>query len=97
MAADRDAQLLALVRELERQDVDVAARIDTVAGVARSRRRDPRRRRRVLGALEALPEAIAVAEQSEREALAREAEARAELERGRAAARRDQRRAEGER
>ena len=33
MAADRDAQLLALVRELERQDVDLAARIDTVSGL----------------------------------------------------------------
>ena len=36
--------------------------------------------RRVLGALEALPEAVAVAEQSERDALAREEDARAELD-----------------
>ena len=80
MAADRDAQLLALVRELERQDVDVAARIDTVAGVARSRGCGARAGRRVLDALEALPEAVAVAEQSVRDALAREEEARGERE-----------------
>src|SRR5690349_7308004 len=33
MAADRDVQLLAFVRELERQDVDVAARIETVTAL----------------------------------------------------------------
>jgi hypothetical protein len=77
--ADRDAQLLALVRELERQDADVAARIDTVAGLLA--RVDAARAgsRRVQGALEALPEAIAVAEQGERDALVRQGEAREEL------------------
>ena len=80
MAADRDAQLLALVQELERQDVDVAARIETVTllldrvDVVRAASR------RVLGALEALPGATAAAEQSVRDALAREEEARGERE-----------------
>ena len=97
MAADRDAQLLALARELERQDADVAARIDTVAGLPRSRRAVRAGSRRVLGALEALPEAVAVAEQSERDALAREAERRDGARRGRAAPRRGQRLPEGER
>ena len=80
MAADRDAQLLALVRELERQDVDVAARIDTVAGCSVAWMRCARPVGRVLDALEALPEAVAVAEQSVRDALAREEVARGERE-----------------
>ena len=81
MAVDRDAQLLALVRELEQQDVDVAVRIDTV--VALLVRVDALRAgaRRVLDALAAMPEAVAAAEQSLRGALAREQLARAERER----------------
>ena len=79
MAADRDAQLLALVRELERQDADVAARIDIVAGLLARVDAVRAGSRRVRGALEALPHAIAVAEQSERDAVAREADSRAEL------------------
>jgi hypothetical protein len=79
MAADRDAQLLALVRELERQDADVAVRIDTVAGLLGRVDAVRSGSRRVLGALEALPEAIAVAEHGEREAVVRENAAREEL------------------
>ena len=79
VAADRDAQLLALVRELERQDVDLAVRIDTVAGLLARVDAVRARGRRVRDALEALPEAVAVAEQGERDAMAREVEARAEL------------------
>jgi chromosome segregation ATPase len=79
MTADRDTQHLALVRDLDRQDIDLAARIDSV--VALLSRVDAVRAggRRVLGALEALPEAVAAAEQSVRDAMTREAEARAEL------------------
>jgi chromosome segregation ATPase len=79
MATHRDAQLLALVSELERQDADVAARIDAV--VALLDRVDAVRAsaRRVSDALAALPGAVAVAEGSKRDAVAREDEARAEL------------------
>ena len=45
MAVDRAADLIALARELERRDADVAARIDAVAGGAAERRRRPGARR----------------------------------------------------
>jgi hypothetical protein len=78
-AADRDAQLLALVHELDRQDVDVAARIETVAGLLGRVDAVRADARRILAELEALPDAVAVAEQGERDAVARESAARAEL------------------
>ena len=80
MTADRDEQLLALVQELERQDVDVAGRIDTVTVLLGRVDGVRATSRRVLGALEALPEATAAAEQSVRDALAREEVARGERE-----------------
>ncbi len=80
MAADRDAQLLALVQRARatgrrrrgphRHGDALLGRVDVVRAASR----------RVLGALEALPEATAAAEQSVRDALAREEEARGERE-----------------
>ena len=80
MAANRDRQLLALVRELERQDLDAAARIDTVSGLLGRVDSVRASGRRVEGALEALPEAVDVAEQSLLDALAREEVAREQRE-----------------
>lgn len=79
MAADRDAELLALVRDLERQDLDVAARIDVVAGLLARVDEVRATSRRIQAALDAMPEAVAIAEQSERDAVARETVAREEL------------------
>jgi hypothetical protein len=79
MAADRDAQLLALVRELERQDVDVAARIDTVSGLLARVDAVRASSRRVLGEIDALPDAMGIAAQRERDAVAREQVIREEL------------------
>lgn len=76
---DRDAQLLALVGALERQDLDVAGRIETVTTLLGRVDAVRTSSRRVLASLEALPEAAAVAEQGARDALARESEARSEL------------------
>ena len=79
MSGNRSLDPVSYARELERQDADVAARIETVAGLLGRVDAIRAAARRVQVALEALPDAIAVAEQGERDALAREAEARAEL------------------
>ncbi len=79
MAADRDAQLLALVRDLERQDADIAERIDRVSDLLARVDAVRAGSRGAQAALQALPDAIAAAERSERDAVAREGEARAEL------------------
>jgi hypothetical protein len=80
MTADRDMQHLALARELDRQDIDLATRIDRVVGLLARVDATRAGARRVLGALEELPEAVVVAERSLRDALLREVEARSELE-----------------
>jgi chromosome segregation ATPase len=79
MSGDRSPGVVSYARELERRDADVAARIDSVVGLLERVDAIRASARRVLDALDALPAAIAVAEQSEREALAREVDARAEL------------------
>jgi len=79
MAADRAADLLALARELEQRDADVAARIDAVAGVLWRVDEIRSHGSRIRAALEEIPDDIEHAEQAERDARAREAEARAEL------------------
>lgn len=79
MAEDRAAEVLSLARDLERRDLDVAARIAAAADLLQ-RVDDVRgRARRVQAGLEAIPGEIAHAEQAERDARAREADARAEL------------------
>ena len=80
MTPNRDAQLLALVHELERQDADVAGRIDTVTVLLGRVDAVRAGSLRVIEALQALPAAVAAAEQSVRDALAREEVARGERE-----------------
>jgi chromosome segregation ATPase len=79
MAADRAAELLALVRELEREDADLAARLDIVVGLIGRVDQVRDRSRRVLRRLEALPNEIARAMEGERDARQRTEEAEAEL------------------
>ncbi len=79
MAVDRDVQLLALVRELEHQDVDAAGRIEAVAALLRRVDATRERSREVLDALAGLPADRELAESSQRDARIREDEARAEL------------------
>jgi len=79
MSSDSSLDLVSYARELERQDADVAARIASVVGLLGRVDAIRAGARRVLEALDALPAAIAVAEQSERDAVAREVDARAEL------------------
>ena len=78
-ADDRSTDLVAYVRELEQRDLDLALRIDAVAGLLRRVDDVGGRARRVRGALEAIPGEIEQAERAERDARAREAEARQEL------------------
>jgi len=79
MGDDRAADLVALARELERHDVDVAARIDVATGLL-GRVDDVRRRAgRVRAALGAIPAEVEHVEQAADEARAREAEAGREL------------------
>jgi hypothetical protein len=79
MSGNRSAGVVSYARELERQDAEVAARIDSVVGILDRVDAIRAGARRVREALDALPAAIAVAEQSERDAVAREVDARAEL------------------
>ena len=79
MSGDGSPGVVSYARELERQDADVAARIEAVAGLLDRVDAIRAAARRVLDALDALPAVIAAAEQSEKEALAREADARTEL------------------
>jgi hypothetical protein len=80
MADPRAFDHLALARDLEQRDVDVAARLDAVAAVL-ERVDDVRARAtRVRVALGGMPGEIQHAERDERDARAREAEARAELD-----------------
>ncbi len=76
---DRSTELVAYVRELERRDLDLAARIDDVVGLLRQVDDVAGRARGVRGDLEAIPGEIQEAERAERDARAREAEARNEL------------------
>ncbi len=79
MRDDRTTDLLALAHELERRDADVAARLDAV--VAMLRRVDALRQsaRRVKADVEAIPGEIEQVEQGERDAQARDMQARREL------------------
>jgi len=79
VADDRSTELVAHVRELERRDLDLAARIDGVVDLLRRVDDIGGRARRVRGALEAIPAEIGQAERAERDARAREAEMRKEL------------------
>lgn len=79
MGDDRANDLVAYVRELESRDLDLAARIDDVVGLSRRVDDVGGRARRVRGALEAIPGEIEQAERAERDARAREAEARQDL------------------
>ena len=80
MADPRASDHLALARDLEQRDIDVAARLDAVAAVL-GRVDDVRARAtRVRVALEGMPGQILHAERDERDARAREAEARIELD-----------------
>jgi hypothetical protein len=79
MADDRTADLLSLARDLEQRDVAVAARIEVAADLLQRVDDVRARARRVQAALEAIPGEIVHAEQAERDARSREAEARLEL------------------
>jgi chromosome segregation ATPase len=79
MASPQASGHLALARDLELRDIDVAARLDAVA-VVLARVDDVRARAtRTREALEGIPGMIEHAERDERDARSREAEARAEL------------------
>jgi hypothetical protein len=79
MASPQASDHLALARELDRRDIDVAARLDALA-VVLGRVDDVRARvTHTRRALEGIPGMIEHAERDERDARAREAEARAEL------------------
>jgi hypothetical protein len=79
MGDDDAAGLVTHARELERRDVDVAARIDVAAGLLRRVDDVRARARRVRTALAALPGEVERVEQAASEARSREAEARTEL------------------
>jgi len=79
VADDRSTDLVAYVRELERRDLAVATLLDDVVGLLRRVDDVGARARRVRVALEAIPAEIERAERAERDARAREAEARQEL------------------
>ena len=76
---DRSTELVAYVRELEQRDLDLAVRVEAVVGLLRRVDDVGGRARRVRGALEAIPAEIQQAERAERDARAREEEARQEL------------------
>ncbi len=79
MGDDRFADLLTHARELERRDIDVAARLDVAAGLL-LRVDDVRARAgRVRASLAAIPREVEQVKQAEREALNRESEAQREL------------------
>jgi chromosome segregation ATPase len=80
MADPRASDHLALARDLEQRDIDVAARLDAVAAVLGRVDGVRARATRVRVALEGMPGKIEHAERDERDARAREAEARAELD-----------------
>jgi len=79
MVDDRGGDLLAQARELERCDIDVAARLDVVAGLLQRVDEVRAQAGRVRAALAAIPGEIERVEQAERDARAREAEARREV------------------
>ena len=74
------ANLLARVRELEQADLDVAARLALIAGLLRRVDAIRDQTRHAAAALAAIPLEREHAEQAEREAVAREQEARRELQ-----------------
>ncbi len=80
MASDRGAEQLALVRELERQDEDVAARLAAADDVLGRVDAVCVEVERIRSGLEAMPAEIAHAERDERDAREREAAARDEHE-----------------
>jgi chromosome segregation ATPase len=80
MQPGRVADHLALARELEQRDLDVAARLDSLADVLRRADDVGARATRIREELAAIPAGIARAELDEREQRGREAEARREAE-----------------
>ena len=79
VADDRSTDFVAYARELERRDLAVATLLDDVVGLLRRVDDIGARARRVSRALEAIPAEIEQAERAERDARAREAEARRDL------------------
>lgn len=80
MPDDRAADYLALARELEQHDLDVATRLDSLADVLHRVDDVRARATRIREGLAAIPGEIARAEQDERDARVREAGARREAE-----------------
>jgi chromosome segregation ATPase len=79
MSEDRAAERLALARELERRDIEVAKRLDRVAGSLRLVDDVRAETGRIAASLAAIPEEIEHLAEAERETQAREVEARREL------------------
>lgn len=79
MGDDRSADLLAHARELERRDIDVAARLDVVVCLLREVDRVRAEAGRVRASLAAIPVEVEHLAQAERDAEARGAEGRREL------------------
>jgi chromosome segregation ATPase len=79
MGDDRAVDLVALARELERHDIDVATRLDVVVGLLRRVDELRARAHRLRAGLAAIPGEMTQVEQAERDAQVREARARHEL------------------